>query len=285
MVDGGRGDVFWGAVDPGLFLYHYTTKEAGLGNILPQRHLRLGPLSWTNDPRERQQWIVSLSGGPDPLPQPGEFQRIVYETDRLIKTRAKVVCLSRDDPDGMRKPPHENFARGWAHSRMWAQYAGGHTGLCLVFERARLGDAMDPLRAFGRVWGEPVLYANVPPSEVDAATLYDINIRRDGLEDAVKAHIAQHYRALFFVKNLDWANEWEYRWVTDSGAPAPMFVDISSALVAVIVGADFPEQEGDLLSSMTCAFPHEVQLGRCSWRNGAPFVFPGTTKIRPVAPP
>ncbi len=34
MVDGGRGDVFWGAVDPGLFLYHYTTKEAGLGNIL-----------------------------------------------------------------------------------------------------------------------------------------------------------------------------------------------------------------------------------------------------------
>ncbi len=40
----------FGDVEPETYLYHYTSRQAALGSILPQGQLRLGSLSWTNDP-------------------------------------------------------------------------------------------------------------------------------------------------------------------------------------------------------------------------------------------
>jgi Protein of unknown function (DUF2971) len=175
--------LFGGAVEPELYVYHYTTRQAALGSILPQRQLRLGPLAWTNDPRESQQWLVGLRGGPALLSEElnQEFFSIVRDADRLIRATTKVACLTRDDPDGMRSPHDEQFARGWAHSRMWAQYAGGHSGVCMMFDRARLERAMEPLREDSKLWSGPVLYANRPHIELGAAELDYEERNVDGL--------------------------------------------------------------------------------------------------------
>ena len=31
--------------------------------------------------------------------------------------------------------PYNNLSKGWARSRMWAQYADNHKGVCLIFDK------------------------------------------------------------------------------------------------------------------------------------------------------
>lgn len=272
--------LFGGVVEPDRYVYHYTTREAALGSILPQRQLRLGLLTWTNDPRESQQWLVSLSSAGDHSVADEEFRTIVREADQLIKATTKVACLTRDDPDGMTQPPNEPFARGWAHSRMWAQYAGGHSGVCLIFDRARLAEAMGALRKHGSLWHGPVLYANRPHLELDAGSLSYDAIAKRGLPAVIEDHVEQHRAGLFFVKSQDWASEWEYRWVLRSPDPRPAFVSIAGALAGIVVGQSFPPTDVNLLRRYAEDFEIADALGSCHWHNGYPMVLPS-----PEAPP
>jgi hypothetical protein len=115
---------------PDEFLYHYTTSEAALGSILPTGQIRLGLIAATNDPREAKEWFFSLRS-PTDSPSLDEFFEIVKGATLHANESAKVLCLTMD---AMRPAPREIFGRGWAHSRMWAQYGGGHSGVCLIFD-------------------------------------------------------------------------------------------------------------------------------------------------------
>jgi hypothetical protein len=114
--------------DPDCYPYHYTTLEASLGSILPTASLRLGLFLDTNDPRESKDWRFKhvLDGREDA--EPLDLKTLNDEVARLAQRTCKVLCLTRDDPEGCSTPP-ETFGRGFAHSRMWAQYAGSHSGV------------------------------------------------------------------------------------------------------------------------------------------------------------
>jgi hypothetical protein len=267
--------LFGGEVDPDRYLYHYTTREAALGSILPQAQIRLGLLEWTNDPRENQQWLVSLSIAGDDGPEAEEFSEIARNADRLIRGSTKLACLTRDDPQGIKMPPHEDFARGWGHSRMWAQYAGGHSGVCLIFARDQLVEAMDRLRGDDHLWHGPVIYTNRSRSEREAWQLSYDAIAEHGIEAVVDAHIQDHWHGIFFVKNEDWAAEWEYRWVLHDRRPGPSFVSIDGALVGVVVGQNFPASDAPLLRHYANALGFPEALGRLVWAYGKPSVHPG----------
>src|SRR6266516_5387666 len=43
--------------DPNRYLYHYTTRQAALGSILPTGELRVGLFRYMNDPRESKDWL------------------------------------------------------------------------------------------------------------------------------------------------------------------------------------------------------------------------------------
>lgn len=267
--------LFGGAVEPDRYVYHYTTREAALGAILAQGQLRLGLLTWTNDPRESQQWLVDLTkSAPGPFPM-DEFFPTIRKADRLIKATTKVACFSRDDPEGMARPPNEHFARGWAHSRMWSQYAGGHSGVCLIFARAALSEAMAGLEEHGTLWSGPVLYRNRPHLELDASNLSYDAIAERGLEGVVEDHVHRHWEGLFFVKNQDWASEWEYRWVLRSPELRPAFVDVAGTLAGIVVGHSFPATDAAILRHYAEEFGIVETLGRCNWKNGFPSVLPG----------
>jgi hypothetical protein len=262
--------IFAGAVDPERYLYHYTTRPAALGSILPQAQLRLGPLTWTNDPRESQHGLVTLgAGGGD-----GDVVELLREADRLIKGTAKVACFSSDDADAAARPD-DAFARGWAHSRMWAQYAAAHSGMCLVFDRAILGRALQALGRGGDLWGGPIVYANRPYLPLDAATLSSEAIRDRGLGGVVEEHVRRHWHALFFVKNEDWATEREYRWVLRGGDSGPAFCSVSEALVGIVVGPAFPDGDARVLDEYAERFGVRDAVVRCVWRNGYPSVVQG----------
>jgi hypothetical protein len=126
---------------PSDFLYHYTRGDT-LRLILDGATLRLGPYAQTNDPAENQRWFFSMSGAVTPEREDDSaYWRDTEAADRLTRRRAKLSCLTMDrphDPDN----GYGYFHRGWARARMWAQYAGAHSGACLVFDKAELGRAI-----------------------------------------------------------------------------------------------------------------------------------------------
>lgn len=268
--------VFGDLEDPHQYLYHYTTRQAALDAILPTGRIRLGLLRHTNDPREAKEWRF---GGATPPGETGisneEYLETMLDAARLAQATTKLLCLTRDDPVGSMRPPNEIFGRGFSHSRMWTQYADGHRGVCLVFDKQALASAIQvELGGKGRLWHGPVTYADEEDDELRAFTLWEHRILKLGLNTAIAEHLEAHHKALLFRKNTDWATEWEYRWVLHSAEPAPEFVPIENCLRGVIRGDAFPEDDRDIYRHAVGRYDG-VEMGLCRWLNGGPQFIPG----------
>jgi hypothetical protein len=61
-----------------------------------------------------------------------------------------------------------------------------------------------------------------------------------GLDAVIAARLQQHWRELFFTKDLDWASEHEYRWVVLTEEPLPVFVDVAEFVRVIVLGASVP---------------------------------------------
>jgi hypothetical protein len=258
---------FWGdVVDPERYLYHYTTRQAVLGSILPTGQVRFGLFRYTNDPRESKDWFFSLTRD-DPDEQANaadDFDAINRDANRIAKRTCKLLCLTRDDPAAT-----TIFGRGFAHSRMWAQYGGGHSGVCLIFDREHLAaDIEATLGGKGDLWSDPVLYYDEAADEINAFGLRSLKIHQLGLEHAVAEHIRAHRQPLFFRKNRDWAGELEYRWILQSPEPAPEFVTIGASLIGIVLGHDFPSEDRDSLLHFLTIFGNPA-LAQAKWNNGS----------------
>jgi hypothetical protein len=250
---------------PTELLYHYTRGDT-LRLILDGAMLRLGPYPETNDPAENQRWFFSMSGAVTAEREDDSaYWRDTENADRLTRRRAALACLTMDrphDPDN----GYGYFHRGWARARMWAQYAEAHLGVCLVFDRARLGRAIaahKPLRA--QLYEGPVEYEDralsphLPWGPVD----------RLGIDAAVTEFMAANWQEVFFHKNTDWASEVEYRYVVLHDG-APLLVPVATALVAVVLGQRFPEGDTAWVRSALGKLGSDIPVVRCSWFNGGP---------------
>lgn len=113
-------------------LFHYTSSDIAIFNILANGTLRLSPFESTNDLWESRPLYPGLSSHADDVASGGAAFELWNEIDRNIRLHSKVVCLTQDwdlpdrvfDPDAL---------RGWNHLLLWAHYGGGHTGVCLRF--------------------------------------------------------------------------------------------------------------------------------------------------------
>src|SRR5438552_8321715 len=107
-------------------VYHYTTRERALEHILPTMSMRLSSLTFTNDPRETQQWgstIIDLGSAANNFLQ--QTVAIHECADRCRREEWRVFCATTDHPN-LTPPPanHPDFTHfkyGHARSRMWAQ--------------------------------------------------------------------------------------------------------------------------------------------------------------------
>src|SRR5437588_6648833 len=43
--------------NPEQWVYHYTTRDAAIGSILPTGQIRLSLFEWMSDPRESKKWL------------------------------------------------------------------------------------------------------------------------------------------------------------------------------------------------------------------------------------
>src|SRR6266511_1303654 len=122
-------------------VFHYTKANTALEHILESMTIRLGPISQTHDPAEGRREYTGFSAVDVGPPDFAAWDKV----DEVAK-RARVACFCRDGEHSSPDPYAFDFAppwAGWARDRMWAQYADGHKGLCLAFDRRKLIDAFN----------------------------------------------------------------------------------------------------------------------------------------------
>ena len=263
MADAGMvaADALFGKDVSESFVYHYTKRETALEKILPTGKIMLNVLEKTNDPREYLDWgITGIGGSEDMKP----FWQALALVNENRKQKTKVLCMTLDDMQ------HRRFGlmrRGFARSRMWAQYGEAHTGVCLIFDKSALEaevkrDTAVPENCYCR----PVQY-----TDQDFGIELDFNLMGEteaAVQCGVDSYIRGHIDLLFFTKLLDWRDEMEYRAMIYDERISPVFADISTFLKGIVVGPEFPD--ADQAKVREFGRQYHCKVGKLHWRDGEP---------------
>ncbi|MBM7605973.1 hypothetical protein JOC75_004001 [Metabacillus crassostreae] len=262
--------MFHDNVDKNKYLYHFTSHTTALEHILPSGNLRLSPYIYMNDPRERQNWRFGFSGSLDN----DEFFKMQDELNSILKSNTKLICFTKDMV-GSEDYFMEHDGRGYSHPRMWAQYGGNHTGVCLMFDKTILEKVIDDefsqrgLIHHGFVnYGARSLNSHYAFNSINSEEIQSL-----GLKLFSKQHLNKYYKELFFEKMLDWKDESEYRWVFFSNEDRHYEVfKFQDALVGIILGVDFPPVYETIIESY-CK-KSNIHVIRMDWYNGKPNILP-----------
>ncbi|HEX4092736.1 MAG TPA: DUF2971 domain-containing protein [Trebonia sp.] len=251
-------------------LYHYTSAEVAIYNILDQGALRLSPYEFTNDPEESRPRLPTLSGEIEKEADdaPGS---IWAEADWWLRRYVKVACLTQDfeilpvnyadDPDAL---------RGWAHPALWAHYGARHGGVCLRFDRNKLIEQFEgQMKSRGQCFHGAVEYPfqrfTAPPG-----SLYYDQVREFGVDAVVSFYIDKYHKELFFFKHHDWANEREFRLLLNEPSLMPAYLDIRDSLTGIVLGENFPASMLDRLHHLRSSF-RDLEIFRLLYHNGKMF--------------
>lgn len=254
------------------YVCHYTSREAFLAHILPSLRLRMSRFRNVNDPRESREWFCTLLVPDDLMNDAWDVVAISERFTDHMKSNAKLLCVTQDDPELNVNRSNHMYGRAYAHPSLWDRYGGQHGGVCLMLHVGELHRSVELAAASrGELYAGPVAYEDQPPSESAAYTLWATALKAQGETSVFAQHQRDHRDALYFSKSSDWASESEYRWVLLDGSVDDVYVDISTCLRGVVFGEDFPASAADMVAAM---LGHDVTLGRIKYRNGHPIVLP-----------
>lgn len=267
----------------GRYLYHYTRSDSA-SHILDGMSLRVSPYSSTNDPRESRPWLPSLSLPDEAHMSADEWQEFCDGVDVVMRGRVQVACFTGDRAAAS-LAGFWNFHRGWARARMWQQYAGDHSGLCLILDRQRWCDGVDSIcvqmagslgdKRWKAVHGA-VVYEDRPvgwdPRTLDFSLA---DVRRYGAASLAQSRVEANYHVLYLNKNTDWQSECEFRSLV-VGADEPLLISLKPCLVGIVVGEKASSEMVDAAKSAMSSIGCGDAIARCVWRGGAPIVVPVT---------
>lgn len=257
--------------NPKRYLYHYTTIDTALNYILKSNTLKVSRMTNTNDPKESKSWLFEIGSNENADLDKYNMWELSEKVDSLIKSSTFLLCFSKDlilSGDHIKDLPK----RGYGHSRMWAQYAKNHTGVCLVFDNDQLSNAFhDSFKNFS-YYAQNINYIDRFIGERDDSS-YIINVdylEKMGLEEYAFVHAEAFKNRLFFEKLEDWKNENEYRWILfgEEGMDEPLF-SFNRALKGIVFGASCNENDIQSVVNLT----HEMSLDylQLKWRNCSPW--------------
>jgi hypothetical protein len=220
---------------------HYTKASTALECILHSMTIRLGPVADTNDPWEgRRLTSGSLNKHAERV---SEIGGALEQINRVLGA-VRVACFCKDNEGAEPDKRSTLFAMsslGWARDRMWAQYADGHRGLCLVFDRAKLvKSAQEALAERGAVIAEDVAYDDAASGgpTIDFDEVIDL-----GPQPYAETYRTRFVRDRYFTKRLDGQGEHEFRiaLLGNDGQSDPVFSPIKGTLVAIVLGDRFSD--------------------------------------------
>jgi len=262
--------------NPEKFVYHYTTAETALNWILPRRKLKLGRYADTNDPKESKTWWFDL--GTNEHADLGQYNmdELAGWLDVKLKAGARVLCCSTDTAPLTGDHMQDIFNRGYCKPRMWSQYGGAHSGVCLVLDKADLSKAIDVDLGdeFTRVEG-PIQYRNrsilsdLRDPDDQQYTINVDHLERVGRDNYPGDHFYSHYKRLFFENMCDWSAECEWRYIVFSETDRDAFVSIEKCLRGVIFGDLAAADTIDNVMRETGDLP--ISYMGLKWKNCSPW--------------
>jgi hypothetical protein len=262
------------------FLYHYTSSSTAMEHILKDRSLRLGSYTKTNDPKESKTWQFSLGTNESRDLGKYKMEEMSNWLSNELKLKTKLACFSMDTVPLSGWHFRDIFNRGFAKPRMWAQYARGHTGVCLVFDRQKLHELIHArFEAEHTVVSGRVAYVNrdvVPDFSKQQYTINIDHLEAVGSDAYVRDHLLTHYQQLFFEKMTDWRDESEFRWVVFATTGNDLYVDLTDALVGIVFGENTDPLEIEKMMEITK--PWRLRYMGLKWRNCSPWYDYGNPK-------
>jgi hypothetical protein len=247
---------------PGALLSHYTKLATALEHVLLDGRIRLSPLSAMRDPRESRDWLPSHGTAEGVEWEPGIYENLHTEL-QAARSRIKVFSLTETlpevDPDGM-----DETGFGYAHPRLWEQYAEDHRGVCLVFDQEAL---------LGQLAAQfDTLVGSVDYTDDDLIPgVTSATVAKRGVEGAVKYLIESRLRELVFRKTTDWSTEVEFRIATITDDSDYLYARVLESVRAVIVGVAMPHVY--LPSLRALCDPFGIAVQQMFWQNGLPWLW------------
>ena len=252
------------------YIYHYTSSETAIDFILKNKNLRLSSYTNTNDPKEAKEWffIPGTNENRDLSKYTPEYLSNIMNP--VLKGGSKVLCFSTD------REEKENFLRdmhnrGYCKPRMWAQYGGNHSGVCLIFDSNRFYDLFHRKFSDKTYRADFVTYRdrNIAEIQMEPAFIVAVDhLEKRGKVDYAYDHLLQYQKRLFFEKASDWSNENEYRFVVFE-CYKELFFEYRNSLRGILFGQYCTEDHIKKIVEMTRSMG--IQYQKLRWRNCSPW--------------
>jgi hypothetical protein len=210
-------------VDFDRYLYHFTSAEKALLYILPNHQLRFSSPLNTNDLQENKTY-----GSWQIFDEFDTFKQIELKKafKSYLEKNCRMLCFTGDYIDCETQIP----TAGYKSPTMWAHYANKYTGVCLVFNKKLLLNAIQGLNCFK----DNVGYK----SELHFPQVSQRNYQ-EAEAKAISDYCKNNYKELFYTKHYHWSFENEYRILHFQGND---YLDIRTALAGIFYGFNFDKE-------------------------------------------
>lgn len=226
-------------------LFHYTGADTAFSKILFENKIRFSPFKKMNDPMEFLPPICMLSSDCS-VPRSVIDERLseIESASHARINRVFSLSFSKDCfPQNQNAFGYLHY-KGWARSRMWAQYSKSHTGVCIIFSQSKLASCIERTisRDFEKIQFEHsrIRYSNdIRVFERDMTA----NVTDQNAHESLSNFFLERKTHYLFQKIEDFRDEQEYRFVlVDKSAASGRdfyYFDYEDAILGVIVGCAF----------------------------------------------
>lgn len=254
----------------GQYLYHYTKIETAIEFIIKDKALRFSRFDSTNDPKESKDWLFSLGTNQNRDLSGYNHEKLSKLISDRIKTTTQLLCFSRDK-ELTGNHMVDISKRGFCKPRMWAQYGGNHTGVCLIFDFKMLSQEISDNFSNTTWLAANVIYKDRLLAEIQVDPAYTIGvdeIEKWGEEEYAFSHSQQYAKRLFFEKGSDWKNEDEYRWVLFDRSEQ-IYFNYRNSLKGIMFGEYC--SRNDISEVVNLTRNEGIKFQKLKWRNCAPW--------------
>jgi hypothetical protein len=255
-------------------LFHYTKKDIVFENILYQDSFKLSNFKNTNDPQEYKDNLIGASGWGWEDSTEKQIHQTLKLIDRIIKKQTGFASFCTNNFKHGRLQ-----SNGCLQSRMWSQYGEGHEGICLVFSKQKIIEAITEFADDKELifFEKEITYTDYIKDKSNHQTLF---VNGDSFIEKSPQTLAANYvrnchGELFFTKQNDYRDENEYRLIVCklNGEGNENFdhqFTVSKCLKGLILGDRFHKTYLPLIESFTKKFA--IEYRQLHWESGEYFL-------------
>jgi len=239
------------------YIYHYTTLEIALKYILPNRELRLGEYSKTNDPKENKEFWFGINNFNEN--DKCDALSIMKNVSKTLQENTKMISFTKDIGDEY---------GGYENWMLWAHYGGKHTGVCLKIDKETFIDENKSLIVQEDINCITYQYPKTRYEIYNNLPIYDYE-KLKSKDYLLNEFRVENKESLFFRKYMYWKGENEIRLIKFSNNNEAEYCSINKSLDQIYLGLDFDKKCMKALSQVYNKEPVPLLYveGRCSIDN------------------